>query len=71
MYDTYAIEELNLKQLADRRRSISEQERKAIKVMRNRIVENYQDGKTITELAKESELSRVTIYAWLKQLDAK
>lgn len=71
MYDTYAIEELNLQQLADRRHYIGEQDRRATKAMRERVVEYYRDGKSITELAKESNLSRVTIYAWLKEFGLK
>jgi DNA invertase Pin-like site-specific DNA recombinase len=67
MFDTYAIEDWSLDQLAARKDQLEKMQTQTHKVMRRKIAEHYELGEPITTISKKSGLSRVTIYAWLKE----
>ena len=65
--DSYNIQEMSTKQLADLRAWQTERLEAVTSELRSRVEAEYQDNKNIMSIAKKAGVTRRTVYAWVKE----
>jgi len=65
--DSYNIQEMSTKQLADLRAWQTERLEAVTSELRSRVEAEYQNNKNIMSIAKKAGVTRRTVYAWVKE----